>query len=423
MYLFLDTETTGTNLAKDRVVQVAWIVASDNGQIEQEREYIIRPDGFYIPTRVSEIHGITTERAEAEGHSLSKVLKLLHTDAGRIDYVVAHHVSFDLGMLRREFVEVDIKFPFDSSTHICTMMSSVNYCRLQKLNGMSGYKRPTLNELHFNLFKKYFDGAHNAMSDTQACMRCFFELKRLGVILLSGQSSLTPRATIISSTQSREAGRAERDRTEEDRLRRDRAYDAKQIAEYKSHMARQNAALDRANKIAEYIKAAEQGNALAQLNLGAMYDYGREGVPKDDQQAVVWYRKAAEQGNAGAQFSLGRMYANGRGVPKDDQQAVVWYRKAAEQGDTYAQSRLGEQYVLGLGVPKDEQSAYFWLLLASERGDHSVEERDIVKRGLSPEQRAAAEASARNWQPARPEPPPALGYKPISAGLDQFSTW
>lgn len=248
MYLFIDTETTGTNLARDRVVQIAWIVASDNGQIEQAREYIIRPDGFYIPTRVSEIHGITTERAEAEGHSLSKVLKLLHTDAGRIDYVVAHNVSFDLGMLRREFVEVDIKFPFDSSTHICTMMSSVNYCRLQKLNGMNGYKRPTLNELHFNLFKKYFDGAHNAMSDTQACMRCFFELKRLGVILLSGQSSLTPRATIISSTQSREAGRAERDRTEEDRLRRDRENDAKKIAEYKSHMARQNAELDRANR-------------------------------------------------------------------------------------------------------------------------------------------------------------------------------
>ena len=46
-----------------------------------------------------------------------------------------------------------------------------------------------------------------------------------------------------------------------------------------------------------------------------MYDNGR-GVPQDDTEAVKWYRKAAEQGHAEAQNNLGVMYLNGRGVPQ-----------------------------------------------------------------------------------------------------------
>ncbi len=148
-----------------------------------------------------------------------------------------------------------------------------------------------------------------------------------------------------------------------------------------------------------YRKAAEQGHAGAQYNLGVMYTLG-QGVPKDDQQAVAWYRKAAEQGFASAQFNLGVIYDNGQGVPKDQQQAVAWYRKAAEQGFASAQFNLGLMYANGQGVPKDEQSAYFWWLLASAQGfQDAVKNRDIVERRLSPEQRAAAQASARNWQP------------------------
>ncbi len=156
---------------------------------------------------------------------------------------------------------------------------------------------------------------------------------------------------------------------------------------------------DEQQAVAWYRKAAEQELAMAQNNLGVTYRDG-EGVPKDDQQAVVWYRKAAEQGYASAQANLGEMYRDGQGVPKDEQQAAAWYRKAAEQGLARAQFNLGLMYAKGLGVPKDEQSAYFWLLLASAQGNQvAVKNRDIVERDLSPEQRAAAQAAARDWQP------------------------
>lgn len=50
----------------------------------------------------------------------------------------------------------------------------------------------------------------------------------------------------------------------------------------------------------------EQGDAESQNNLGAMYANG-EGIVQDDKQAACWFRKAADQGEAVAQFNLGWM--------------------------------------------------------------------------------------------------------------------
>jgi hypothetical protein len=114
----------------------------------------------------------------------------------------------------------------------------------------------------------------------------------------------------------------------------------------------------------QYLKAAEQGDAAAQYNLGIMYDHGR-GVPQDYTKAAVWYQRAAEQGYAPAQFNLGVAYYDGQGVPKDDVIAAFWYRKAAEQGDATAQFNLGAVHFDRQGVEQDYAEAYFWLNLAA----------------------------------------------------------
>ena len=59
-----------------------------------------------------------------------------------------------------------------------------------------------------------------------------------------------------------------------------------------------------------------------------MYDNGY-GVPESHKTAVKWYTKAAEQGDANAQYNLGVMYDNGEGVPENDKTAVKWYTLAA----------------------------------------------------------------------------------------------
>jgi len=126
-------------------------------------------------------------------------------------------------------------------------------------------------------------------------------------------------------------------------------------------------------------KAAEQGNATAQVSLGVLYDGALEevkGVPQDYAQAANWYRKAAEQGNGIAEFMLGRYYANGLGVPQDYVKAAAWYRKAAaNQGGmpASAQSALGALYLYGRGVPKDYAQATAWFRKAADQDDADAE--------------------------------------------------
>jgi len=156
-------------------------------------------------------------------------------------------------------------------------------------------------------------------------------------------------------------------------------------------------------------KAAEQGDADTQYNLGVLYyqEWKGQGVPHDDTQAafwcrtirawrawinsadpynqhytqaVFWFRKAAEQGEADAQDALGNLYYDGHG-PLSMQlfmqvfthgryaQAALWYRKAAEQGDADAEYSLGMIYEDGQGVPQDDTQAAAWLRKAAEQGD------------------------------------------------------
>ncbi len=125
---------------------------------------------------------------------------------------------------------------------------------------------------------------------------------------------------------------------------------------------------DFSQAVSWYRKAAEQGYALGQYNLGRMYRQGK-GIELDESQAAQWYRQAAEQGDAWAQHNLGWLYKTGKGVKQDDTQAVDWFRKAAEQGHALGQSNLGFMYKIGKGVERDNRQAAHWFRKAAEQGN------------------------------------------------------
>jgi TPR repeat protein len=155
---------------------------------------------------------------------------------------------------------------------------------------------------------------------------------------------------------------------------------------------------DYATALREIKPLAEQGYALAQYNLGVMYEKG-QGVSQDDKIAVKWYQLAAKQGNAGAQFNLGVVYANGQGVAQDYKTAVKWYRLAAEQRHAFAQYNLGQMYDNGRGVPQDNVYAHMWGTLAAEQGDkRGAKFRDFVAKKMTPAQIAEAQKLARECE-------------------------
>ena len=119
-------------------------------------------------------------------------------------------------------------------------------------------------------------------------------------------------------------------------------------------------------------------------------------MPQDYKTAVQWFRRAAEQGHAMAQFNLGLMYDKGEGVPQDYKTAAQWYRRAAEQGNAMAQFNLGVMYRKGEGVPQDYVHAHMWANIAASGGDkNAVKTRNLIEKEMTPAQIAEAQELAR----------------------------
>ena len=128
-----------------------------------------------------------------------------------------------------------------------------------------------------------------------------------------------------------------------------------------------------------YRKAADQGDAKAQANLGMSYASGM-GAEQDYKEANEWFRKAANQGDANAQFRLGVANAKGLGAEKDFKKAMKWSQDAAVQGHAEAQYLIGAIYETGGKgtMPKDHVTAYAWYDLASKNGNHPANIRMIT---------------------------------------------
>jgi len=189
MYLFFDTETTGLPINWKasvqevnnwpRMVQIAWILYDANGNRIDEKDFIIKPEGFSIPDDATRVHGISTEYAMDTGQDLGFVLKLFSEKIETAGILIAHNMSFDEKIVGAEFIRKNIQNKLFQKNRICTMKESTDYCQIP---GHYGYKWPKLSELHIELFGEDFEEAHNAAVDINATAKCFWKMKGLEVI-------------------------------------------------------------------------------------------------------------------------------------------------------------------------------------------------------------------------------------------------
>lgn len=189
--MIYDTETTGLYRSKSwlldpaqpRLVQTSVIILDPTDvSVSQSISLIVRPEGWDIPDHVAEIHGITTERAKAEGHSESLVLNiLLSLWSGPYDNTslcrVAHNAPFDKGVIacsiaRLYGAESEILKRWLDADDFCTMEAGKEF-------QIGGTRRaPSLMKLYNHLFGKEFDRAHSANADTVATMQIFLEMRK-----------------------------------------------------------------------------------------------------------------------------------------------------------------------------------------------------------------------------------------------------
>ncbi|MFK7780159.1 MAG: 3'-5' exonuclease [Candidatus Gracilibacteria bacterium] len=183
-----DTETTGfinkkeTNLdLQPKIVQFAGIMGEleDGIFVEEKRINILMNPKNPIPFGASQVHHIYDIDVK-DSPFIENTIDEIMTYINEPDITIGHNIEYDQDMIKLELKRLEKEYMYQPKQVVCTMKNSVDFCALQG-NG-ARFKYPKLGELHKKLFGEYFIGAHDAMTDVEATLRCFVELVNQNVI-------------------------------------------------------------------------------------------------------------------------------------------------------------------------------------------------------------------------------------------------
>ncbi|WP_303310845.1 3'-5' exonuclease [Hymenobacter sp. BT730] len=198
--LFLDTETTGLPARWDRpyaekqawpyVAQLGWVIYTEAGElVKSNKAYLQIPPGS-MPASATAIHGLTSEFMRIHGRDPKAVLRLLRRDLATYSpRVIGHFLQLDFHVLGAAFLRAELDNPLLELPQFCTMQPA-----WPSLKGKPAQRHWRLQELHELLFNEPLERLHDAYIDALATARCFFELRRRGLItpeLMASQPRLT----------------------------------------------------------------------------------------------------------------------------------------------------------------------------------------------------------------------------------------
>lgn len=206
--LFLDTETNGLPpktmgihhpnqyqmYDTARVIQVAWYQESPlffkslhqqslpinstnlfplkptKDILDEIKEYLIRPEGFYVSTESTGINGITHEKAMSQGIEWDVFATAFLTDLKQCDVIVGHNILFDIHVLLSECWRrnnVALAEEILSKSFICTMELATIICGIRSEQGF--IKHPKLSEAFEYFYLHPPTASHQAKIDVYTC--------------------------------------------------------------------------------------------------------------------------------------------------------------------------------------------------------------------------------------------------------------
>ncbi|GAA4269736.1 3'-5' exonuclease [Hyunsoonleella aestuarii] len=150
---FFDLETTGINISKDRIVEIAILKVHPNGKEERHR-WIVNPE-MPIPEEVSKIHGIWDKDVEGKPtfKELAKEIQVIIKDS---DLGGFNSNRFDIPLLAEEMLRAEVDF--DMKNRLSIDVQTI-YHKMEQRNLGAAYK------FYCN---KDLTNAHTAEADTLA---------------------------------------------------------------------------------------------------------------------------------------------------------------------------------------------------------------------------------------------------------------
>jgi len=159
--IFFDLETTGLDIAKERIVSIA-VVKIDPLGIKTEKEVLVNPT-IPIPKEASDVHGITDDMIK-DKPTFKQIAKSFYEYIEGFDLYGYNIVHYDLPLLVEELLRAGVEFDF-SKIKIVDVMKI--YKKLQPRDLSSFYNYYT---------GKVLQNSHNALADTSATYDGFLEM-------------------------------------------------------------------------------------------------------------------------------------------------------------------------------------------------------------------------------------------------------
>nr|WP_156759790.1 exonuclease domain-containing protein [Microbacterium karelineae] len=161
-----DLETTGVDVANDRIVTACVGVLDETGEVIESHDWLADP-GIEIPAAAAAVHGITTERARAEGRAARQVVGEIVEALGALFAagipVVAYNAPFDLSMLKNEAIRHGISPIADPSPIVDPLVVDKRHDRYRR-----GKRTLDIVAAHYGV---PLDDAHEASADAIAAGR------------------------------------------------------------------------------------------------------------------------------------------------------------------------------------------------------------------------------------------------------------
>lgn len=163
-WVFIDIETTGLDVEKDKIIELA-VLEANTSEIISDWNTLVKIDGE-VPPKISEITGITNETLEGG----SDIAQALREFGSRIadKKVVCYNRRFDIEILDRAFKENQLEFPIGKVIDALTLAR-------KRIDGIENYQLSTLAEF----FEIPIKDRHRAASDCELLYRVFLKLNEI----------------------------------------------------------------------------------------------------------------------------------------------------------------------------------------------------------------------------------------------------
>ena len=151
--VFFDLETTGINVAADRIVEISWLKIFPNGE-EKSHTQLVNPT-VPISLQVTAIHGISDEDVK-DKPKFAEIAQSLANELEGCDLAGYNSNKFDIPLLAEEFLRANVDFEFGKRKFIDVQ---VIFHKMEQRTLSAGYKF---------YCQKDLTEAHSAEADTRA---------------------------------------------------------------------------------------------------------------------------------------------------------------------------------------------------------------------------------------------------------------